>query len=42
MKSNADKLHLLVSSNEKGTIKIGSHGIANTKREKLLVVHLDR
>ena len=40
MKSNADKCHLLVSSNEKVTIKIGSHEIANTKREKLLVVHL--
>ena len=27
--------------NEKVTIKIGSHEIANTKREKLLGVHLD-
>ena len=42
MKSNADKCHLLVSSNEKVTIKIGSHEIANTKREKLLGVHLNR
>ena len=41
MKSNADKCHLLVSSNEKVTIKIGSHEIANTKREKPLGVHLD-
>ena len=41
-KSNADKCHLLVSSNEKITIKIGSHEIADTKREKLLGVHLDR
>ena len=41
MKSNADKCHLLVSSNEKVTMKIGSHEIANTKREKLLDVHLD-
>ena len=41
MKSDADKCHLLVSSNEKVTIKIGSHEIANTKREKLLGVHLD-
>ena len=41
MKSNADKCHLLVCSNEKVTIKIGSHEIANTKREKLLGVHLD-
>ena len=41
MKSNADKCHLLVSSNEKVTIKIGSHEIANTKREKLLGKRLD-
>ena len=41
IKSNADKFHLLVSSNEKVTIKIGGHEIANTKREKLLSVHLD-
>ena len=41
MKSNADKCHLLVSFNEKVTIKIGSHEIANTKHEKLLGVHLD-
>ena len=39
MKSNADKFHLLVSSNEKVTIKIGSHKTANC--EKLLGVHLD-
>ena len=32
MKSNADKYHLF---------KIGSYEIANTKREKLLGVHLD-
>ena len=41
MKSNADKCHLLVSSNEKVIIKIGGHEIANTKREKFLGVHLD-
>ena len=41
IKSNADKCHLLVSSNGKVTIKIGSHEIANTKREKPLGVHLD-
>ena len=41
LKSNADKCRLLVCSNEKVTIKIGSHEIANTKREKLLGVHLD-
>ena len=40
IKSNADKCHLLVSSNEKVTIQIGSHEIANTKRQKLLGVHL--
>ena len=40
IKSNSDKCHLLVSSNEKVTIKIGSHEIANTKRGKLLGVHL--
>ena len=31
----------MVTSHEKETIKIGSHEIANTKREKLLGVHLD-
>ena len=41
MKSNADQCHLLVSSNEKITVRIGNHEIANTKREKLLGVHLD-
>ena len=41
MKSNADKCHLLVSSNEKVIIKIGSHEIANDKSEKRLGVHLD-
>ena len=41
MKSNADICHLLVSSIEKVTIKIGSREIANTKREKPLGVHVD-
>ena len=41
MKSNADKCHFLASPNKKVTIKIGIHEIANTKREKLLDVHLD-
>ena len=41
MKSNADKCHLLICSNEKVTIKIGSHEIANTTCEELLGVHLD-
>ena len=40
-KSNAGKCHLLVSCPEKVTIRIGSHEIANTKREKLLGIHLD-
>ena len=31
----------MVSSNEKVTIKIGSHKIANTKLQKLLGVHFD-
>ena len=33
--------YFFVSSNEKVTIKIGSHEIANTKVEKLLGVDLD-
>ena len=41
LKINADKCHLLVSSNAKVTIKIGSHEITNTKCEKLIGVHLD-
>ena len=41
MKSNADKCYFLASPNKKVTIKIGIHEIANTKREKLLDVHLD-
>ena len=41
MKSNADKCHLLVSSNKKVIIKMGSHETANAKRETLLSVHLD-
>ena len=40
-KSNTDKCHLSVSSNEKETIKIGNHEIASTKRYKLFGVHLD-
>ena len=41
MKRNTDKCHLLVSSNEKVTIKKGSHKIASTKCKKLLGVDLD-
>ena len=40
-KIDADKCHLLVSSNEKVAIKRDSHQITNNKREKLLGVHLD-
>ena len=40
-KSNTDKCHLSVSSNEKETIKIGNHEIASTERYKLFGVHLD-
>ena len=32
MTSNADKYHLLISSNEKVSIKTGSHEIAKTKQ----------
>ena len=41
MKINTDKCHMLVSSDEKVAIKIGSHGIASTEREKFLDVYLD-
>ena len=41
MKSNAGNCHLLVSSNEKVIINIGSHESANTKCEKPLGVHFD-
>ena len=41
MKSNADNCQLLVSSNEKVIIKIGSHKIANIKHQKPLGVHRD-
>ena len=35
MNRNVGKYNLLVSSNEKVTIKIGRHDTTNTKREKL-------
>ena len=41
IKINADKCHLLATSNEKVTIKIGSYETANTKCERLLGVRLD-
>lgn len=41
MKSNADKCHILVSSYKKFKNQIGSREFDNTKRGKLLGVHLD-
>ena len=41
MKSNADKCHILVSSYKKLKNQIGSREFDNTKRGKLLGVHLD-
>ena len=36
MKNNPEKCHLLVSTNDNVTIRIGNFQIENTKREKLL------
>ena len=41
MRTNADKYHLLVSTNNAIKIKIGNFDIANTKSEKLLGVKFD-
>ena len=41
MKSNADKCHILVSSYKKLKNQIGDREVDNTKRGKLLGVHLD-
>ena len=41
MKSNADKCHILVSSYKKFKNQIGSREFDNTKRGKVLGVHLD-
>ena len=41
MKINADKCHLLVSTNNTVKIKIGSFDITNSKSEKLLRVKFD-
>ena len=41
MKSNPENCHLLISSNEKVTTKIGRHEIVSTKRKKPLGEHLD-
>ena len=41
MKSNPDKCHLLVSTNDNVIIRIGNFQIENTKREKLLGIQFD-
>ena len=41
LKSNADKCHLVISSNEKVTLHVGEYDIKNSKCEKLLGVKLD-
>ena len=41
MKSNADKCHLLVSTNRTVNIKIGSVNFTNSNFEKLLGVNLN-
>ena len=41
MKSNPDKCHLLVSTNDNVKIRIGNFQIQNTKREKLLGIQFD-
>ena len=41
LRSNPDKCHLLISSNEKITVKIGEYEIQNSEREELLGPKLD-
>ena len=41
MKSNPDKCHLLVSTNNNVKIRIGNFQIENIKREKLLGIQFD-
>ena len=41
LKSNADKCHLVISSNESVTLHVGEYDIKNSKCEKLLGVKLD-
>ena len=41
MKSNADKCHLLVSTNGTVKIQVGNYNIANSKYEKLLGINFD-
>ena len=41
MKANADKCHLLITTNEEKNISIGGKKIQNSKREKLIGVIID-
>ena len=41
MKSNPDKCHLLVTTNDNVGIRIGNFQTENTKREKLLGIQFD-
>ena len=41
MKANADKCHLLITTNEERNISIGVEKIQNSKSEKLLGVTID-
>ena len=41
MKANADKCHLLITTNEERNISIGGEKIQNSKSEKLLGVTAD-
>ena len=41
LKNNADKCHLLVSTNETVKIQVGNYNIANSKCEKLLGINFD-
>ena len=42
MKTNPDKCHLLVGTNDNVAIRIGNFQIKNTKREKLLGIQFDK
>ena len=41
MKANADKCHLLITTNEEGNISIGGEKMQNSKNEKLLGVTIN-
>ena len=41
LKNNPDKCHLLISSNENITVKIGEYEIQNSECEEVLGVKLD-